>query len=414
MTHDDPDNTTIVLFDDDADRIKTWREKLESVPGLRERATIFAPEPEQFAQVFEALKERQFRARGEAVTGDDNAKILDDADIVIVDFDLTPARGRSQSMAPEALRTLKGSFGDTFAYLTRCYTHAGYTVVVNQTFYQSTFDLTMREFEFSYADLNITHSDLSNEGLWFGARARGSFRPWHWPRLLDGGAFIQSLADRIELGAPLLETLGLDDPDVYDLFDPQQLEVIGRADRNSDPRTATFKSLTDADSPFGLLSQSEEPDEAALKKIAATALTHWLERVVIPAQNILVDAPHLAQRRPHLVRGDSTPERLDRLADLSPDARMDDVLDLDALAVAATKASDWTMRPVWLWPRCPRGPIPEDQIVFCEDGSFFVPIDEAQEFRSELPGPFKARFVAEIDTQGGFPVDYRPDSRFYG
>jgi hypothetical protein len=111
---------------------------------------------------------------------------------------------------------------------------------------------------------------------------------------------------------------------------------------------------------------------------------------------------------------DRTLENLDRLADLTPESTLSDVLDLDALEPAKTKAADWTMRPVWLWPLAPRGPVAEDEVVFCEDGSYFQDLERAQEFRSELPGPFKTRFVDEIESVAGLPVDYRPDARFYG
>lgn len=413
----------VVLFDDDPDRIKTWRSKLESVPGLTEECEILSPTPDEFAQVFEALKDRQTGTRNTEQTGlpsvdpedthdvEDRARILDEASIVIVDFDLTPRRGRSADLGYDTLKSLRGSFGDTFAYLARCYTTAGYVVLVNQIFYQSTFDLTMREFEFSAADLNITDSDLDNEGLWYGLVRQAAFRPWHWPRLLDAGAFIDDLASRIQLDDPVLETLGLDDPDVYDLFDTQQLEVLGKADA----RQATFRTLTEANSRFGVRSEYEEPAEPARKRIAAAALTHWLERIVIPGQNILVDAPHLAQRRPHLLLSEPTKGQFDRLADMSaPRAELGEILDLDQLAEAHTPASDWTMRPVWLWPRCPRGPITSDSLVFCEDVSYFLPIDESEEFRSELPGPFRTRFVAgDIKGKSGIPIDYRPESRLY-
>lgn len=401
----------ILLFDDDRKRVRTWKAKLESVPRLTDEFDIDSVTPERFAAVFEALKDRQGGTRTDGAEPEHakDAAILDQADIVVVDFDLTPARGRVGDIDEGALRTLRGSFGDTFAYLTRCYTDANYVVLVNQTFYQTTFDLTMREFEYSAADLNITDSDLSNEGLWYGASASDAYRPWHWPRLVDAGTFIDDLASRIDLDLPLLETLGLDAPDVYALFDPQQLEVLGK----DDPRAATFRSITGADAKFGRRSENEELGEDGLKRVSAAAVHHWLERIVIPGQNILVDAPHLAQRRPHLVVGEATRERLDALGDLTRQDAVADILDTSALTQAETPARHFTMRPVWLWPSIPRGPIADAELVFCEDVSRFVPIDEAQEFRSELPGPFRIRFAAEVDGEGGFPIDYRPDSRFF-
>jgi hypothetical protein len=404
----------VVLFDDDTERVQTWREKLEGVPGLTDLCDIEAPSVSEFALAFESLKDRQAGSRADgspsgAGSSLDDASILDRADIVIVDFDLTPARG-AQQIDAEALKTLRGSFGDTFAYLTRCYTGAGYVVLVNQTFYQSTFDLTMREFEFSAADLNVTDSDLGNEDLWYGHPGRDRFRPWHWPRLVDAGQFVHDRASNVDLDAGLLAALGFDDPEVFDLFDPQQLEVLGKGD----PRAATFRTMTGPDAGFGVRSKSETPSEESLKRIAASAVTRWLERIIVPAQNILVDAPHLVQRRRRLVEEPRTIEALDQTADLSGDIDLGDVLDLNQLIVATSPASDWCLRPVWLWPKCPPGPPPNDKLVFCEDGSFFRHFDEVEEFKSELPGPFRNRFVAELhEASPGFPIEYRPFNRLY-
>lgn len=399
---------TVVLFDDDQSRLRRWEELLNGIDGFSDRFDTQAQETDDFASVFEALKERQLKSRDGERASRDDASILDGADIVVVDFDLTPGPGHTHELEQNTLKTLRGSFGDKFVYLTRCYTSAAATVLVNQTFFQPTFDLTLRQFETSYADLNISDRDLRNPRLWWGDTAPGEFRPWHWPRLATRAGHLRRIAEKIDLNARVLQTLGLDSPDTYDSFDPRQLDALGPGD----PREATFGSLTAADAKFGRLTDKEQIDPAAQRGFAASAVTHWLERDVLAAQNILVDAPHLAQRRPNLLRDGSSIEDLSLLSDLRVQDELDTVLDLDSLAGAHTPASEWVDRPVWLWPACPPGGSAEFDYYFCEDTSRFVEFDAAREFRSDVPGPFRTRFVEEI-TAGGFDVDYRPNGRLY-
>jgi hypothetical protein len=46
-------------------------------------------------------------------------------------------------------------------------------------------------------------------------------------------------------------------------------------------------------------------------------------------------------------------------------------------------------------------------LVFCEDTSEFVPVEDAQAFVSGLPSPFARRYVAHVRD-----VSYRPQVRF--
>ena len=46
--------------------------------------------------------------------------------------------------------------------------------------------------------------------------------------------------------------------------------------------------------------------------------------------------------------------------------------------------------------------------VFCEDTSRFVPLDQAREVETDVPGPYVQRFVEKI-----LGVDYRPLTRLF-
>jgi hypothetical protein len=52
------------------------------------------------------------------------------------------------------------------------------------------------------------------------------------------------------------------------------------------------------------LKGKDQADDAAVARIAAARLSKWLEDIVLPAQEILVDAPHLVSRLPELLTGD--------------------------------------------------------------------------------------------------------------
>lgn len=407
----------VVLCDDDGLRVQTWKSSIERVPALTDIVEVQALEPKEFADVYAALEARQLAARrGQQVDFTDRASVLDQADIVIVDFDLTPRE--QKELGDDSLRQLVGSFGDVFAYLTRCYTSAGFTVLVNQTFFQSTFDLTMSEFSHSYADLNITDSDLGRETLWFGRSSPDEFRPWHWPRLIDAAALLRSIENRLELESNVFESLGLDGSNGVGLFDAKQLEPLGIVGETAAIEALTFKELASERCQFGRRSRSEVLSDAQEKRLAAAAMSHWLERIVLPAQNVFVDAPHLAERRPHLVREGGW----DALTDLSI-PNFDSFLEVDQLEDAKTPADDWMSRPTWLWAACPPPsfePTVEENRVFCEDVSAFVSPDEAIEFRSSVAGPWTQRYVSKslVDAERSPlaeepQVDYRPETRFY-
>lgn len=405
----------VVLCDDDGNRVERWKKAVEEASGVAEHLTVTALRPDEFASAYTVLADRQKRAR-RGDFGRDASTPLDDADIVVIDFDLTPAQ--EDRLEDEEVQPLVGSFGDAFAHLVRCHTDAGFTVVANQPpFYGPTFDLTMIQFSFGLADLNVTDSDLANAGLWLGPGQEWGYRPWHWPRLIDAGDRLRQIAAKItDVEAPLLSTLGLDEPDVIAQFEDEQLEPLGISKSEIEAlRAFKFVDLVDERCHFGRRTRHERISPANQTMLIAAALSHWLEKLVLPAQNVLVDAPHLAERRPHLVRDG----RWEDLTDLNGQAAVV-ALDGDKLQAATTSAG-WTSRPVWLWPLCPPADYAyetEGEMVFCEDTSSFTPVDEAIEYTSSVAGPWTQRWVSkklvEPDDRDQPAVEFRPETRFYG
>src|SRR5688500_8019144 len=98
-------------------------------------------------------------------------------------------------------------------------------------------------------------------------------------------------------------------------FASEQLDLLG-----SDPSELKFRDAARFPSVRKGLSRVEPVPDEHLQSVAVAAVRHWLERIVLPAQNVLNDAPRLAQRRPGLL---TSPDTADwgALTDLSdPDA----------------------------------------------------------------------------------------------
>lgn len=412
----------VLVCDDDGRRVLDWAKRLHEMPEVADRFNVEPLPPADFAAAYAALKERRQRRRSGQAPGDqlDKAAVLDNVAALLVDFDLTPDRtartGRPEDAeGDEAVESeLNGEFGDTFAYLARCYSTAGYIVVVNQRYQESTFDLTMALFALSPADLNVAATDLQRTELWLGRSAPPDarrFRPSHWPRLLDAPGRLEELIGQADLDAPVLAALGLDG-DIQGAFTQDQLDPLG-----DNPYEATYRDVA-TNSAFGLLPKDVQDDPEVLKRIAAAGVQRWLERVVLPSQNVLVDAPHLAQRHPGLVLHSPDEQSWDALADLAVDPA-DAGLDTAALAPAVLPACGWLSRPVWSWPAASaiaagaRRATADSVKVFCEDVSAFVPLLEATEFVSSVPGAYRQRFVYELDDEEEDSVDYRPSGRLY-
>lgn len=419
------DKGSIVVCDDNGTRAEGWASSIRAIPEVNAKYTVTALTPELFGAGFEALRQRQLGARFGERRPDratDEAAVFDTADIVIVDFDLTPT-DRSEVTTPEQddapatkmadeprwVQELSGSFGNVFVYLLRCYTSASFTVLVNQDFPKSTFDLTMRRFDFSYADLNVADPDLKRPALWTGQPDREeppTFRPWHWPRLIDAPERLRQIIAGIDLDANVFDTLGLSDPAVMSQIHADQLEGLGLRDFEKpslDFRTFATKTR------FGMLVSDTLFDDSDLPKLAATAVSHWLERLVLPAQNVLVDAPHLVQRQPALTELD--PAEWDALADLANPEAVVAAISGHGIEDAVTPATGWTSRPVWCWPKAPRNAtnLTAEFPVFCEDISRFRAIDDAVEFVSSVAGPLRQRFVVELEQESGkMAIEYDP------
>ncbi len=393
---------TLLVVDDDPDRGEGWQATLRGVPKVAAEFEVRLLSAEGFSRALEELESRRDAARGDSggeETGSWELELepneVDDADLLVLDYDLYELGNRRQAKARERVT------GEEVAYLARCYSRCKTIVALNQ-FGENGFDLTLRGHPESFADLNIGSRQLGNPGLW-GAESPG-FRPWVWPNLIqvieDQKRRVDWLRER--LARPVLEGLALATAEQpAPSLSREALRFLGPAD----PLAVSFRSFV-ADSGQGLDRNDGLWEPAAAARIAAARLAKWLERLVLAGQDCLVDAPHLVARFPSLIPGDRQ-----------------DSAEWNAIAVVGCSAGDirmegpvldgalydlpsWLSRPAWM-----RDGLVEDsritevsdpwgsdpaELTFCEDISQFVLPELARSFSAALSTPFLTRNVVDL------------------
>jgi hypothetical protein len=384
---------TILIFDDEEAFQDNLRDRLSF---LNDSFQIKTPKNEEFLEWMQVLAERQreFRRSG---TWSGEEIPFDKVDIFIVDYDLF---GTASFLTAEDV-----------AYLGRCFSRCGLIVGVNQ-YGHNPFDLTLQGHPQSFADLNIGQEQLGIPGLW--GNHEGGFRPWHWPILPSYlNTFerkVEDVREGLQADTPISEVIGFG-AEVFSLLPRSTGEFIGRY-----PSETLFQEFV-VHSEIGLRPkdvQVRDMDEAILARVGAARISKWLERFVLPGQDILVDAPHLVSRYPSLLRGDRADiETWNKTASLVNYEELG--LSTDVIEPFRLQKGYWVSRPAWFWKQlreCEeiqevREPwtIERPSWVFCEDTSTFC--EEYEEFVADVESPFTRRFVSRVDR-----VDYQPAYRF--
>lgn len=401
----------ILVFDDNYSRASKWVSELEALKAVSSFFKVETMKIALFKEAVNLLEQRRREARKgpkESLKWDNP---IDDASILVVDYDLLDLNRESYVT------------GETVAYLARCYSRCGLIVGLN-AYGNNEFDLTLKGHPESYADLNIGSKQLANSGLW--SESWDGFRPWVWPVLPDALSAFERRAKVLlkHLDDPILTYLCF--PDEVIKIIPRSASQFIETSKTSSEKT-TFRQFVKKSG--NALSGKDAPlNEELSARIAAARIGKWLERLVIPGQDILVDAPHLVLRYPSLLKGDAQSiDTWNRVASLSP-ARM---LGIKHTSVAQFRfaADDWLSRSVWFWKGISNHQkIPEVAdpwsiatpiFVYCEDVSRFLPRDSTREFVADLPSPFVRRFVVNPRTKHGrryakavAKVRYRPVVRF--
>lgn len=385
----------ILIYDDLEGFRDKLRELLESLTVVRNAFEVDTLDGQEFADSMETMRERQ-RTLRKTGTWDGKRMPLDNASIFVVDYDLFDA--------------VPFLTGEALAYLARCFSRCGLIVGVNQ-YGHNTFDLTLRGHPQSFADLNVGWRQLNNPNLWGGRRA--GFRPWCWPALPDYLRDFERKVEDVEKSltedVPIYQVIGF----TREMFDrlPRSIgQFVGKK-----PAETTFREFVTKSGNGLRLKDANKVNEDVLARVGAARISKWLERLVLPGQDVLVDAPHLVSRYPSLMTGDVTNiETWNRTTPLTSHEELG--LTTEIVDSFRLKKHHWLSRPVWFWDelrecehilevREPWKTV-RPNWVFCEDASRFYKRNY-REFVADTESPFARRFVREFKG-----VDYRPKVRF--
>lgn len=404
----------VMVCDDEEGVSRNWACELEKTVGA-DLLSITPLSPEDVSDAASCLEDRQAAARkSRATPTGTHSCLIDEADVLIVDYDLLALR------TLDGRRSTIGETGERLAYLARCFSTCGYILALNQFNRAPTFDLSLRGHLESFADLNLSSQDISNEWLWREAPASEvGFRPWYWPNVPVTAQRLtqrveELLADIKKLDEPVLQLLGLDtDSELRAHWMTGQLDFLGS--RREDGQPGSTFEITPRDfvtrSGNGVNGKDQAAGDEAIVRIFVHRIHKWLERQVLPAQEIVIDAPHLVSRFSSVL-GSQDAEQLvwDRdnsIADrLGAEVRRHRVLD------------GWTTRPVWDWRTLRNDPaFPEvsdpwsarlSSSVFLEDTSSFDDRSNAKAFQASVWGPIAQRHTSE----GVKDVEYAPLLRY--
>lgn len=407
---------SIVVYDDDPKTQEGWKRRLLDVAAIKRNFDVICVTSKDLLIAVAALEQRRAQARTRSSAGIDlSGNYFDKVDILVIDYDLLKAHEEGTSLT-----------GEGIAYLARCYSGCGLILALNQ-FGNNVFDLTLKGHPESYADLNVGSFQVDNPGLW--SEPWAGFRPWCWPlvpRYLDAfEARSKELLDHLD--SPILDYLGFTG-EIVNTLSRSVLEFLEGKKRKhgGSPTTITFRDFV-VTSGNALRPKDKPFNDEAIARIAAARVEKWLERLVLPGQDILVDGPHLVSRYPSLLKGNKKKvEVWNKSATLQG---VPNVIHHELIEKFRFKKNNWLSRAAWFWNQVsnlekitevgqPWSPRHAD-LVFSEDLSSFLPRKSTLEFVADMPSPFVRRFVANptvVPARRNVPdvkgVNYRPEVRF--
>ena len=390
----------VLVYDDEFDVAKRIAKDIQDASnGV---ASAQPKSRKDFDALLRLLDDRR-TATNDTGSGSGEAQEVDEADVIVVDYDLRLYSGSAT--------------GSRLAYLLRCFSECGFIVIVNQ-YGTNTFDLGLslgfssgfNNMHFDFADLHVGDAQMGNPGLWQSEIA--GYRPWYWPIIPDAKENFKKCVEdvREHYDESIIDFLGLNG--VTDWIPERARSFLSGG---YDIREVTFESFGQAHhSGIDRKDRDVLTPELFPRVIAARVIT-FLNSVLLPEQSVLVDAPHLISRFPSLIQGSRAD--MDSWNVLcNPSASNDDELLSDRLKKHKFKKPHWLWRAAWLWPDIFRdtnvaevqNPWAVEQFdwVFCEDISRFIPEESAREFNALVSPPFLKRFLLDSDSLEA--SDYAP------
>jgi len=407
----------VMICDDNSERIKTWEAKVRVALGSD--VEIVSITQTNLALLVSALyaREQQIRGGGEPLTDIESQMLtqVDGTDVVILDSDLSPSPEDLATLDSAERQTisqvLRNGYGDAVARQIRSYTDAGLIVVVNMFWSRHSesrvFDLTMMQDVNSFGDINVSAAELGDKSLWTASeRQDGSYYPWSRPSIDVALDVVRSSEKAIvNLDAAVLGSLSLTAHRLLrsqrDLFE----------DRNADE--FTFDDLCSSRLGFRYVgnpaSGLAEHSQRARIRMAASVLRRWLQRIVMPPQNVYADAPHLYLRLWTLMG----PE-VDDLAAWNSLSNItwSSCPDLSAAPALANELRPFLINPAFdidLALPIARGKFTPPSslmgsLAFAEDTRTFLAEDYVEAFSSDIPGPSGRRHVQVLEGVGYEPA----------
>ncbi|EOZ5126721.1 TPA: hypothetical protein ACSQFP_001971 [Pseudomonas aeruginosa] len=389
----------ILILDDETRRANEWKASISNFSKVE--IDVFAPE--HVSELISKFHQARFDSRGGKYIP---VTDYDQYDLVIIDYDLLGL----QMDRPAAWAT-----GAELAYCIRMMSLIGYVVVVNQ-FGTNSFDLTMCRGISSYADTDVGSSQIASKGLWSSSGFEG-FRPWHWPDLLKESARFPIVKGFVKehLDDSVFESLGFDlsDSDLPNFVNYEVSSYIGAGQRNN----VTFRDLISSGTGriFNALEKDRPifevmpPDQLAA--VCASILIRWLEKVVLPSQEVVSDLPHLCIQMPWVVDEFNSMGRWASLCSFEREI-------VPQILEPYLFQHDFLFsRPVFWAERARREILVPDgftfeatpSIQFCEDLSRFMPEGECSSFPSDVLAFDKKRWICDQDAAAK-NVNYEPQS----
>ena len=221
----------------------------------------------------------------------------------------------------------------------------------------------------------------------------------------------------------VLEGLGL--TEVADFLPQSAVDALLDGLGDAALETLTFGDLSadvtgESEQVTAFTDRKDRVQAPQASKVVAARLRRWFNWVLSPAQDVLVDAPHLATRYPSLLGGEVG--SIDAWNEAAALPTIDHAIRTDLIQPQRAVAGDWSDRPRWFWTLLQAEKTVQEvanpfeartaPFAFCEDLSMFVERPDAREFSSDLRPPFSRRFVSRNPDDGfGATVAYRPQSR---
>ena len=411
----------ILLCDDDQKMSEEWHRKVQDV--IPSHCDVLPP-PEK-GEVQQSIKELFARETsvGAGGTHEQLRCVFDEADILILDYDLLYVDQRHARHTGESLARLARTFSNVRLRNEKepvVSPTAQVVVVVNQ-FQDAQFDLSLRGHVTSHADFNLDAALLDEPGLWADLRKlhhRGGspwaeFRPWHWQTLFHAADTQAARQDWVHRNwrEPIVGALGMRDDDVARLTDTAFGFIAPKSKDGEELQKRTFEDF--ARSPGSGANGAALVDQRIASRFVGARIGKWLERLVLGPQDALIDLPHLVQRFPFLLGNDV--KELEAWNAVIHDSEF---VKGQLPEKCLFEPSDILSRPaVWshrfendedVRERCRSFDFADvPAFVFLEDTSSFAPIKEATQFRAGHHNAFDRRFVKYLSED----YTYAPQRR---